>query len=84
MQQLIALFEAFTKNFQIISGIFIDKAILFDYNKIEIQNSQEKRKAARFDDLDQYKTEIGNGAVICMANDWPIDKKNWCVPAWLI
>ena len=33
----------------------------------------------------QYKNEIGNGAVICMANDLlPIDRKNWLVPAWLI
>ncbi|MDK9710105.1 ATP-binding protein [Acidaminobacter sp.] len=33
----------------------------------------------------QSKTLIGNGAVICMANDLlPIDSKNWFVPAWLI
>jgi len=33
----------------------------------------------------QYKTEIGNGAVICMANDLlPLDKNNWLVPAWMI
>ena len=39
----------------------------------------------RFADLEQYKTEIGNGAVICMANDLrPVDSKNWYVPAWLI
>ena len=31
------------------------------------------------------KTEIGPGAVICMAPDvLPIDKRNWYVPAWLI
>ena len=42
-------------------------------------------ESERFDDLSQYKTEIGNGAVICMANDLrPIDSKNWYVPAWLI
>ena len=39
----------------------------------------------RFGDLEQYKTEIGGGAVICMANDLlPADNKNWFVPAWLI
>ena len=39
----------------------------------------------RFGELEQYKTEIGNGAVICMANDlFPADMKNWFVPAWLI
>jgi predicted AAA+ superfamily ATPase len=39
----------------------------------------------RFDELEQYKTEIGDGAVICMAGDLlPVDKKNWFVPAWLI
>lgn len=31
------------------------------------------------------KTEIGAGAVVCLASDvLPIDKKNWYVPAWLI
>ena len=39
----------------------------------------------RFGELAQLKTEIGPGAVICMANDLlPIDSKNWCIPAWLI
>lgn len=39
----------------------------------------------RFGSLDQYKMEIGTGAVVCMANDLlPIDPKNWYVPAWLI
>jgi predicted AAA+ superfamily ATPase len=39
----------------------------------------------RFGELDQYKTEVGNGAVICMANDlFPVDSKNWFVPAWMI
>jgi len=43
------------------------------------------REPERFENLNQYKTEIGNGAVICMANDLrPIDGKNWYVPAWLI
>ena len=31
------------------------------------------------------KTEIGTGAVICLAsNVMPIDIKNWLIPAWLI
>ena len=39
----------------------------------------------RFGKLGQYKVEIGNGAVICLASDLlPVDKKNWFVPAWLI
>jgi len=39
----------------------------------------------RFGELEQYKTEVGNGAVICMSeNLLPIDRKNWFVPAWVI
>jgi predicted AAA+ superfamily ATPase len=39
----------------------------------------------RFGELEQYKTEIGSGAVICMAGDLlPADNKNWFVPVWLI
>jgi predicted AAA+ superfamily ATPase len=39
----------------------------------------------RFGELERYKTAIGPGAVICMANDLlPLDAKNWFVPAWLI
>jgi len=39
----------------------------------------------RFGDLEQYKMEIGEGPVICMANNLlPIDEKNWYVPAWMI
>ena len=39
----------------------------------------------RFSGLAQYKTEIGNGAVVCMANDLrPVDQKNWYVPVWVI
>ena len=31
------------------------------------------------------KTEIGTGAVVCMASDLiPIDRSNWFVPAWII
>lgn len=39
----------------------------------------------KFGALEQYKLEIGDGSVICMANDLlPVDRKNWLVPAWLI
>jgi predicted AAA+ superfamily ATPase len=39
----------------------------------------------RFGALEQYKVEIGAGAVVCMANDlFPADRKNWLVPVWLI
>ncbi|MFZ3101835.1 MAG: ATP-binding protein [Desulfitobacteriaceae bacterium] len=38
-----------------------------------------------FGELSQTKMKIGNGAVVCMANDLlPIDAKNWYVPAWMI
>lgn len=39
----------------------------------------------KFGSLLALKTNIGNGAVVCMANDLlPIDQKNWYVPVWLI
>jgi len=39
----------------------------------------------KFRDLEQLKVDVGNGAVICMANDLlPVDKSNWFVPAWMI
>lgn len=39
----------------------------------------------RFGELEQYKLDIGTGAVVCMATDLlPIDKRNWYVPAWLL
>ncbi|MEI7616175.1 MAG: hypothetical protein WCJ54_05615 [Actinomycetota bacterium] len=39
----------------------------------------------KFGELEQYKVDIGNGAVICMASEiLPIDEKNWYVPTWLI
>ena len=39
----------------------------------------------KFGALEQYKLEIGEGCVICMATDLlPVDEKNWYVPAWLI
>jgi len=46
---------------------------------------QSVTEPEKFGELEQYKTEIGNGAVICMANDLlPVDRKNWYVPAWLV
>jgi len=39
----------------------------------------------KFGELYQTKMKIGNGSVVCMANDLlPIDAKNWYVPVWLI
>ena len=39
----------------------------------------------RFGALEQHCIAVGQGAVVCMANDLlPIDKKNWIVPAWVI
>ena len=39
----------------------------------------------QFGELEQFKVEIGGGAVVCMANDLlPLDQKNWLVPVWLI
>jgi len=66
---------------------------------IEIKKSASPGKAAikhfgvlkpvtepeKFGELSQTKMKIGNGAVVCMANDLlPIDAKNWYVPVWLI
>lgn len=42
-------------------------------------------EAHHFGGLEQLKTTIGSGAVICLASDLvPLDSKNWVVPAWLI
>lgn len=50
------------------------------FNVLEPVTEPEK-----FGDLSQSKINIGNGVVVCMANDLlPIDTKNWYVPAWLI
>ncbi len=39
----------------------------------------------RFGEREQNKVAIGDGAVVCMANNLlPLDAKNWMVPAWLI
>lgn len=47
--------------------------------------AEEPSEEDRFSGMAHIKTEIGTGAVICLAsNVLPIDKKNWYVPAWLI
>lgn len=66
---------------------------------IEIKKSASPGKAAiknfhvlepvqdpkKFGGLDELKTTLGNGSVICMAQDLlPLDEKNWIVPVWLI
>lgn len=39
----------------------------------------------KFEGIYELKTDIGTGAVICMAKDLlPIDEQNWFVPVWLI
>ncbi|OQB20539.1 MAG: hypothetical protein BWY11_02295 [Firmicutes bacterium ADurb.Bin182] len=39
----------------------------------------------KFGELEQHRITIGQGAVICAANDLlPLDRKNWLVPAWVI
>lgn len=46
---------------------------------------KEPTEEERFAGAAHLKTEIGTGAVICMAGDiLPIDQKNWYIPAWLI
>ncbi len=46
---------------------------------------KEPTEEDRFAGTAHLKTNIGTGAVICMASDLiPIDKKNWYVPAWTI
>ena len=47
--------------------------------------TEEPSEEDLFSGMAHIKTEIGTGAVICLAsNVLPIDKKNWYVPAWLI
>ena len=42
-------------------------------------------KESAFGNLESLEVEIGNGSVVCMANDLlPVDEKNWYVPFWLI
>lgn len=43
------------------------------------------RQPEKFNQMQELKTSIGSGSVICMAGDLlPLDEKNWYVPAWLI
>ena len=47
--------------------------------------AKEPSDEDRFSGAAHLKTEIGTGAVVCLAaNVLPIDKKNWYIPAWLI
>jgi predicted AAA+ superfamily ATPase len=47
--------------------------------------AEEPSDEDRFSGAAHLRTEIGTGAVVCLASDvLPIDKKNWIVPAWLI
>jgi len=56
------------------------KAAIKNFNVLNPVLEPEK-----FGELEQMKVAIGQGTVICMANDiLPIDPKNWAVPAWLI
>lgn len=46
---------------------------------------EKEPQADAFAGASHLKTEIGTGAVVCMASDvLPIDKRNWYIPAWLI
>ncbi|MCM1386578.1 MAG: ATP-binding protein [Bacillus sp. (in: Bacteria)] len=39
----------------------------------------------KFGNVNELKTDIGYGSVICMAQDLlPLDEKNWYVPVWMI
>jgi len=45
----------------------------------------EPAKEDIFSGTAHLKTTIGNGAVVSLTSDiLPIDKNNWCIPAWLI
>jgi len=51
-----------------------------NFKILDVLNEPEK-----FGELSYLKTDIGSGAVICMANDLiPLDKNNWYIPSWLI
>lgn len=46
---------------------------------------KEPSEEDRFSGAAHLKTDIGTGAVICLASDvLPIDNKNWYIPAWLV
>lgn len=47
--------------------------------------SKEPSEEQLFAGTASLKTEIGTGAVVCLASDiLPIDEKNWMIPAWLV
>ncbi len=47
--------------------------------------TKEPSSEAVFEGVAHLKTEIGTGAVVCLASDvLPIDRRNWYIPAWLI
>jgi len=58
----------------------------FVENRMELYESVEPvTREPAFENLTSLKVDIGNGSVICMANDLlPVDEKNWYVPVWLI
>lgn len=46
---------------------------------------KEPTEKERLEGTRHLKTEVGTGAVVCLAGDViPIDKRNWYVPAWII
>lgn len=56
------------------------KEAIKHFNVLEPVKEPEK-----IGELNQFKIDIGTGAVICMADDLlPLDRKNWYVPVWLI
>ncbi|MDO4290243.1 MAG: ATP-binding protein [Eggerthellaceae bacterium] len=56
------------------------KAAVKNFHVLEPVEHPEK-----FGGVKSLKASVGNGAVVCMANDLlPIDQKNWYVPVWLI
>lgn len=56
------------------------KAAIKNFPVLDPVSQPEKFGGAR-----ALRTEIGQGAVVCMATDLlPIDEKNWYVPVWLI
>ena len=56
------------------------KAAIKNFNILNPVQEPEK-----FGVVNELKTEIGQGSVICMATDFlPIDEKNWYVPVWML
>ena len=56
------------------------KAAIKNFKVLDAVQHPEK-----FDNINELKTNIGSGSVICMAQDLlPLDEKNWYVPSWMI